>query len=361
MDAVMNWDWTQWNLWTQLPLILVAAWSLQWIHQRVIRGFEKATEKTQNPWDDALLYAFRSPLTVAIYYSALYFALTLVQANYQFVLMEPIAEYWSIGFVLIFAWFLMRLTTSFEQNWIHQARKKGKEVDLTTVDAVSKLAKIVIGVVVFMMILQDLGYSISGLLAFGGIAGIAVGMAAKDLLSNLFGGLMIYMDRPFAVGDWVRSPDREIEGTVERIGWRMTQIRTFDKRPLYVPNSTFTMITVQNPSRMSHRRIYETVGVRYCDADKIQSIIQDVKAMILAHEDLDTTQTLIVNFNSFGASSLDFFLYTFTKTTDWVTYHSVKQDVLLKVLEIIESHQAEVAFPTTTLDLPEPVLERMKS
>jgi len=332
MDAVMNFDWTQWDVWTQLALILVAAWSVQWVHQRVIRGFEKATEKTHNPWDDALLFAFRSPLTVAIYYTALYFALTLVYAHYGWVLLEPLGEYWSIGFVLIFAWFLMRLTGSFEQNWIHQAQKKGKEIDKTTVDAVSKLARIIIGVVVFMMILQDLGYSISGLLAFGGIAGIAVGMAAKDLLSNLFGGLMIYMDRPFAVGDWIRSPDRDIEGTVERIGWRMTVIRTFDKRPLYIPNAIFSTISVQNPSRMSHRRIYETVGVRYCDASKVKLIVDDVKAMILAHEDLDTTQTLIVNFNSFGASSLDFFLYTFTKTTDWVTYHSVKQYVLLKVL-----------------------------
>jgi MscS family membrane protein len=71
---------------------------------------------------------------------------------------------------------------------------------------------------------------------------------------------MIYLDRPFAVGDWIRSPDRDIEGTVEDIGWRLTRIRTFDSRPLYVPNSAFTSIAVENPSRMEHRRIYETIG-----------------------------------------------------------------------------------------------------
>jgi len=80
--------------------------------------------------------------------------------------------------------------------------------------------------------MQTLGYSISGVLAFGGIGGIAVGFAARDLLANFFGGFMIYMDRPFDVGDWIRSPDQEIEGTVEKIGWRLTTIRTFDKRPL---------------------------------------------------------------------------------------------------------------------------------
>ena len=104
--------------------------------------------------------------------------------------------------------------------------------------------------------MQALGYSISGVLAFGGIGGIAVGFAAKDLLANFFGGLMIYLDRPFSVGDWIRSPDKNIEGTVEEIGWRLTRIRTFDKRPLYVPNSTFTQISVENPSRMLNRRIY---------------------------------------------------------------------------------------------------------
>ena len=113
--------------------------------------------------------------------------------------------------------------------------------------------------------MQLFDYSVSGLLAFGGIGGIAVGFAAKDLLANFFGGLMIYLDRPFSVGDWIRSPDKEIEGTVEDIGWRLTRIRTFDKRPLYIPNSIFASISVENPSRMSNRRIYEKIGIRYDD------------------------------------------------------------------------------------------------
>ena len=179
--------------------------------------------------------------------------------------------------------------------------------------------------------------------------------AAKDLLANFFGGLMVYLDRPFKVGDWVRSPDKEIEGTVEAIGWRLTTIRTFDKRPLYVPNSVFASISVQNPSRMSHRRILETVGLRYDDAKQLQKIIQDVKQMLLDHDDIDTTQTLIVNFNAFGSSSLDFFIYTFTKTTDWIRYHEVKQDVLFRVMEIVEKEGAEVAFPTSTVHLAEPL------
>lgn len=197
--------------------------------------------------------------------------------------------------------------------------------------------------------LQTIGVSISGILAFGGIGGIAVGFAAKDLLANFFGGLMVYLDRPFSVGDWVRSPDKEIEGTVEHIGWRQTRIRTFDKRPLYIPNATFSLISVENPSRMSHRRIYEKIGIRYDDVDALASIMNDIKAMLKTHQDIDSSQTMIVSFNEFGPSSLDFFVYTFTKTTNWIRFHEVKQDILLKIIDIIASHKAELAFPTQTL------------
>jgi len=157
------------------------------------------------------------------------------------------------------------------------------------------------------------------------------------------------------VGDWVRSPDKEIEGTVVKIGWRLTTIRTFDKRPLYVPNAAFTSISVQNPSRMSHRRIKETIGLRYDDSGSLAKIIEEVKVMLIAHPEIDSSQTLIVNFNSYGPSSLDFFIYTFTKTTDWVKYHEVKQDVLLKILSIIAQEGAEVAFPTSTVHFPEAI------
>ena len=162
---------------------------------------------------------------------------------------------------------------------------------------------------------------------------------------------MVFLDRPFSVGDWIRSPDKSIEGTVEEIGWRLTRIRTFDARPLYVPNATFTSISVENPSRMTNRRIKETIGVRYDDVAVLEDILRDVKEMLKNHEAIDQRKTLMVNFNEFGPSSLDFFIYTFTRTTVWTEYHQIKQDVLLKIAAIIEGHGAEIAFPTRTVHL----------
>ena len=188
-------------------------------------------------------------------------------------------------------------------------------------------------------------------MAAGGIGGLAVGFAAKDLLANFFGGLTIYLDRPFSVGDWIRSPDKAIEGTVEYISWRHTRVRAFNKNPIYVPNALFTTIVVENPSRMTHRRIKEIIGIRYEDIGMMDAIVSDVRAMLQNHPEIDTTQTLIVNFNTFNASSLDFFIYTFTRTTNWIHYHKVKQDVLLKVAEIIDRHGAQIAFPTRTVHI----------
>ena len=165
---------------------------------------------------------------------------------------------------------------------------------------------------------------------------------------------MIYLDRPFSVGEWIRSDDREIEGTVEHIGWRLTRIRTFDKRPIYIPNGIFSSVAVVNPSRMTRRRIYETIGIRYDDIDRLPAILGDIKQMLAKHDAIDETQTLMVNFNSFGPSSLDFFVYTFTHTTVWTEFHEIKQDVLFRISDIIQRHGAEIAYPTRTLHLPEP-------
>jgi len=178
------------------------------------------------------------------------------------------------------------------------------------------------------------------------------------LLSNFFGGLMIYMDRQFSVGDWIRSPDKEIEGTVEYIGWRITRIRTFDMRPLYVPNATFTSISVENPSRMQNRRFYETFGLRYQDQDKVEVITQQIKQMLLAHGAIDTQQTLMVNVNTFNAHSVDFFVYSFTKTTGWAEFHEIKQELLKLIGDIVAANGADFAFPTQTIHMiPQQTME----
>ena len=344
------------NSWVvQVFIVVFITLSISFIQKRIIGKLYAKLESTPVYWDDALVDAARRPLTILIWIIGLTFAADIVSNETDAVIFGAIDPIRDVGVIFTFAWFLVRFVERTEKNIVLKKKARGEEVDRTTADAIAKLLRISVIITALLVMLQTLGYSISGVLAFGGIGGIAIGFAAKDLLANFFGGLMIYMDRPFNVGDWIRSPDRDIEGTVENIGWRLTRIRTFDKRPLYVPNSVFANIAVENPSRMTNRRIKETIGIRYDDVSKMEIIIDDVRKMLQEHEDIDTNQTLIVNFNEFASSSLDFFIYTFTKTKDWIRFHEVKQDVLLKVIMIVESHGAECAFPTSTVHIPDGV------
>lgn len=261
----------------------------------------------------------------------------------------------SLFFIGAIYWSLMLYIKNLEHviapRWTY-----GPIRDKTTVRAIAQLSRVVLTLLTVLAILPFLGVRTGSLLAFGGASGIVAGFAAKDMLSNFLGGMMIFLDRPFSVGDWVRSPDRNIEGTVEHIGWRLTRIRTFSKRPLYVPNSVFSTISLENPSRMTNRQINAVVGVRYDDALKIDEIVKEIDEMLHAHPGMDATQTMMVHFTQFDASSLNINIYAFTKTTDWSKYRDVQQDVFLKTIGIIAKHGAECAFPTTTVLMPEPVL-----
>ena len=338
-------------LWAfELFLIVLIALSLGFALNRMIDKLEVQAAKTKTVWDDALIEACRRPAIWLIWILGINFAAGIAAQKMDSPLQALIDPINRLALIFLGTIFLTSFIKRAERNLIHPDYI-AKPLDATTVRAVGKLLRASVIITAVLIAMQLFGYSISGLLAFGGIGGIAVGFAAKDLLANFFGGLMIYLDRPFSVGEWIRSPDKEIEGVVEDIGWRLTRIRTFDKRPLYIPNAVFANISVENPSRMSNRRIYETVGIRYEDINSMDAIVEQVTAMLMEHPEIDTTQTMIVNFDAFSASSVDFFVYTFTKTTNWIDFHKIKQDILLRIAGIVEANSGEIAFPTSTLHI----------
>jgi len=336
-------------LFVTIVLDVVQRYVLRIVHFRLL--------KTGHVWIDSFVDAARAPVSFFIWVTGLVLALTttISQFGVYTEIVPFILSFKSTILTLSFGWFVIRLVQRLEKHLKEVARKNDR-LDEVTVEAFAKIIKLLAFILTGLFFLNSFGVSLTGLLAFGGVGGIAIGFAAKDLLGNVFGGLMLYLDKPFTVGEWIRSPDTEIEGTVENIGWRMTTVRTFDKRPLYIPNGIFANIAIENPSRMTNRRIKETMGIRYADVHKMRVIIDDVKKMLREHPEIDNNQTLIVNFNAFNSSSLDFFIYTFTKTTNWVKFHEIKQDVLLTISDIVESHDAEMAFPTRTLHI-EPSVE----
>jgi MscS family membrane protein len=340
------------NVWiVQVFVVVLLTAVVSFVAKRVLLKLAQKVSMTQNRWDDILFTAMSRPASWIIWLQGLRIAADLIWVETESAIFAYAGSARDIGVLLCITWFVLGIIRGAEEMYIESS----EQMDKTTAEAVGKLLRLVVFITAGLVILQTLGYSISGVLAMGGVGGIAVGFAAKDLLANFFGGLIIYLDRPLAVGDWIRSPDREIEGTVEKIGWRVTVIRNFQSQPMYVPNSVFTTIIVENPSRMQNRRIYETIGLRYSDLTNMDKVVSEVETMLKQHEAIDADRTMMVNFTKFGASSLDFFLYCFTHTTQWIEFHKVKQDVMLRIADIIQANHAEVAFPTSTIHLADSI------
>lgn len=336
-----------WMLDSLLVLLVVLLLSL--LVRHLLRRAERIAGSTSTVWDDAFIRAARLPLLSLLWVVGLTYAASLARARLGLPVQPLITLAQEVGVVLCLAWFLLRLINDASASLVQLQETRGETVDHTTVDALGKLARIIVALTAGLVILQQLGFSVAGLLAFGGIGGIVVGLAAKDMVANLFGGLTVYLDRPFAVGDSIRSPDKAIEGTVEYIGWRHTRIRTPNKIPLYVPNALFSTIVVENPSRMTHRRLQETVGLRYEDLSRVEAIVTDIRVLLENHPDIDKTQAILVNFDTYGDSALNVSLVAHTRTTAGPAFLLLKQTLLLAVGEIVARHGADFAFPSRTL------------
>lgn len=341
------------NMWVFYVVItLISTGLLHAFVARMLRHLTHRGESTRVIFGKALLSALSLPIGFLIWLFGLSFAFSIILTHKKNLLfITNLLEIRKTGIILILCWILVRFIRKIELLYIHNCTEQGKDVDKTLIHAVGQLLTIAVFISGMLVIMQIMNIPVAGLLAFGGIGGAGVALAAKDLLANFFGGLVIYMDRPFKVGDWIRSPDKNIEGIVEHIGWRMTRIRTFDKRPLYVPNGIFLTISVENPSRMLHRRIKTNIGIRYQDADKIDTITKQIRKMLHEHEEIDKSQSLTVSLVEFGHSSLNIMVSAYSKMTKWDQFQIIQHEILMKILDIISENNAECAFPTQTLYL----------
>ena len=322
---------------------LVASFAGRWLLSILHRG----AQRTSYIMDDAVLLSASRPVQVLIWFVALTLAGgVLLEEFADASWMEKVQR---SGVFLILGWFLFSLIRNYSDEARQRAWGQGKELDEDLYLAVARTLQAVIVVLVGMGLLQTFGVSIVGILTFSGVGGVVVGFAAKDMLGNFFGGLMLHMDRPFKTGDWIRSPDRDIEGSVERIGWRQTLIRTHSKNALYIPNGMFLTIVIENPSRMSHRMIKEVIGLRYDDLGKMKKIIEEVQAFLERVPEVDQGKPLLARFDAFNESSVDFFIQCYTATVNRAEYTKIKQEILFEVAKIVERHGAEIAFPTRTL------------
>ena len=277
MDILLN------NAHSSLITITLITLFLFFIKNKLINVIFALSQKTNTVYDELILFSIKTPSTYLIIFGYIFVITDYFNKNEVLNLSFSLSSAVFSLIVIVISWSLLRGLNYYLQLKPF-TKNLSSEDDITliteTYEIVVRILKILVVVITALIIMQEIGLSISGLLAFGGVGGLIVGLAAKDLLSNFFGGMMIFFDRPFRVGEFIKSPDMNIEGIVEKIGWRLTVVRTFSKNVLYIPNTAFSSIIVENATRMSNRRINETIGIRYDDLNKITDIIQDVNNIL---------------------------------------------------------------------------------
>ena len=230
------------------------------------------------------------------------------------------------------------------RRWI---QIKDQQDESMLINVMSRLYTISVLVIATAALMVNFGVPSGAIATMLGGAGIGFSFATQQISQNFLSGFMLFFNRPFREGDWINS--NNLEGTVEKIGWYYTRIRTFDRRPLYIPNSVFATNPIQNPGEMYNRRILANIGLRYEDLHKIGDVTKEVRTYLEKHPDIDKSQSILVNFNEWDASSINMMIYCFTKTTVWKDWLDIQQSIFLDIAGIVQRSGADFAFNCTTL------------
>jgi MscS family membrane protein len=341
------------SLWQYLGFILALA--ATFIVRMFVRHFldgwvKKMSERTETELDDKLLAAFRRPVLFAVLISGFYLALGILTLPTEPVdLPRFIHALFTSLLIVSAAWFLFSAVDVLNMYFQRFTAKTESKLDDQLAPIIRRILRIIVILMAMVMIVQNLGYSVSSLLAGLGLGGLAFALAARDSLANMFGSVTIFTDRPFQVGDWVKAGGAE--GTVEEVGFRSTRIRTFEKTLITIPNSKIANSSIENMDARPIRRIKINLGLTYdTTADQMEQALEAIREILRSHPGVDQGYWLVY-FTDFGASSLDIFVYYFSKSIVWAEYLQVRQDVNLKIMRKLAEMGLEFAFPSQTVYL----------
>ena len=328
-----------------LLIVLVGIIARGMIARWLIGALKRLALRTETTFDDAVVDAIAGPMKLVPVIISLFFALNVLQIGaegavrgHQFVQsLVVIALFWALHNAV--------------GPLAHALKGLRNALTPVMIDWLTKALRIVFIIVGAAAVLQVWDIPVAGIVAGLGLFGVAIGLGAQDLFKNLIAGILILTEKRFLPGDWVKV-DGIVEGTVEEINFRSTLVRRFDKGPVYVPNSKLSDNAVTNFSRMTHRRTYWIIGVRYdATADQLREIRDKVLGYVQSHPEYAQAPEVstFMRVDSFGPSSIDFMLYCFTKTTNWGEWLRLKEDLAFFIKETVENAGTEFAFPSTSV------------
>lgn len=299
-------------------------------------------------WRGTLLEALYVPLQLAILISTCFYSLLELREHYHMLFFGGVELIYQISLLAIGIAAAISFIQKIEGKVIVKQRKR---IDLTAVKAIGRISHLIVMILGCLMLLQILGIPLSAVIAFGGVGGIAVGFAAKDFLANLFGGLMIFIGRPFSIGDEIKIPDRNLEGIIEQVSWRQSILRTPEQRVVYVPNSLFSTVLIENISRMKCRRILFDVAINLDDFGKMPKICSELEIYLQSRPDIDHNLKHFVKFIGVKEGALIVQVWCYPMTKIFTESLTVQQEILMKLYEIVMENKAKFA-PTASILIP---------
>lgn len=316
---------------------------------------KRLTHKTRFHWDEMVVEAFEQPIMQLVLILGLYIAIAILP-------MERSLELFALQIckglsVLMFSWGLLRFSDLFTASFQESSKLKNSAL-AGFMPLIRKALRIFIILLSLILVVDNLGYSVAGLITTLGLGGAAFAFAAKDTIANLYGSVALALDRPFKVGDWI-AVGSAVDGTVESIGMRSTRVRTFPKTLLTIPNNYLANEIINNWSRMPKRRVKQFIGISYeASGEDMDAIVDDIREILEKDEGVEQSYKMVF-FTDFGSSSLDIMVYYFSKTIDWAKYLDVRQRINTKIMRAVKARGLSIAFPTQTLYFEGEVARRM--
>jgi MscS family membrane protein len=249
--------------------------------------------------------------------------------------------------IFIISWGLYNLASSSSLLFARINSRYNIEIDDILIPFLSKAIRIIIVAISFSIIAQEFDYDVNGFVAGLGLGGLAFALAAKDAIGNLFGGIVIITEKPFTIGDWVKTPT--VEGTVEDITFRSTKVRTFAQALVTVPNATLANEAIMNWSQMGKRQITFNLRISHdTPREKLENVVGQIDSLLKNHSEIHQ-ETIFVTFDKYQENGYDIFLYFFTKTTNWGEFLKIKEEINFTIMEILETEGVNIALPVRRL------------
>jgi MscS family membrane protein len=307
--------------------------------------FKRLTQKSKTEWDDAVVISAEKPLSFA--FMTLFFLLTYANLHLSVLVNKVLSVTFEILFSISALWLLYNLINVLADYLQSLTAKTESKLDDQLVPLLRKSMKVALVLIGVIFILQNNGINVASLLAGLGLGGLAFALAARDTVANLFGSVTIFLDKPFQIGDWIKTGN--IEGTVEEVGFRSTRVRTFYNSLVSVPNSVMANTDIDNLGLRQYRRLFFTLSMHYkTPPEQLQAFVDGIKT-IISQTPTMRQDYYEVHFSSFGAHSLDVMVYCFFSVPTWSVELSEKHAFLMKILNFADELGVEFAYPTQSL------------